>query len=65
MVMYVHKQETADLDINAICEEFVSRKDSRRALFGYYKNDAISLRFNNTVWIIHLSYPLPTYPKFR
>ena len=63
--MYVHKQETDDVDINAICEDFVSRKDSRRALFMYYKNDAISLRFKNTIWIIHLFYPLPTYPKFR
>ena len=36
MMFFVHKKKTDLLDINEICKEFVSRKDTRRKLFGYF-----------------------------
>lgn len=36
MLLHVHKDKTDILIMKEICQEFISRKDSRRALFGTY-----------------------------
>ena len=36
MMLHVHKEKTDRLDIEDNCSEFISRKDSRRSLFGSF-----------------------------